>query len=137
MIIPHVSIRWLLRQRHIPRSSRARSPEGPASARESPQRHSRKTLLTGGIPAYPRSGRKRQDRPVTPEVAGSSPVASVFLKCLQTGNLLASLCRAARTEMDNRERHDLEDGFEAGKTPAIKSRDRRSHPSGGERDDKP
>jgi len=29
------------------------------------------------IPAYPRSARKRQDRPVTPEVAGSSPVAPV------------------------------------------------------------
>jgi hypothetical protein len=33
------------------------------------------------IPAYPRSARKRQDRPVTPEVAGSSPVAPV--KALQ------------------------------------------------------
>src|SRR6266496_4424132 len=30
-----------------------------------------------GIPADPRSARKRQDRPVTPEVAGSSPVAPV------------------------------------------------------------
>ena len=28
-----------------------------------------------GIPAYPRLERKRQDRPVTPEVAGSRPVA--------------------------------------------------------------
>jgi hypothetical protein len=36
-----------------------------------------------GIPAYPRVGRKRQDRPVTPEVAGSSPVAPV--KYLQIG----------------------------------------------------
>jgi hypothetical protein len=35
------------------------------------------SLLTGEIPAYPRSGRKRHDRPVTPEVAGSSPVAPV------------------------------------------------------------
>jgi hypothetical protein len=43
------------------------------------------------IPAYPRSARKRQDRPVTPEVAGSSPVAPakmpaklhlLFLCCL-------------------------------------------------------
>jgi DNA-binding SARP family transcriptional activator len=32
----------------------------------------------GGIPADPRSPRKHQDRPVTPEVAGSSPVAPVF-----------------------------------------------------------
>ncbi len=30
-----------------------------------------------GIPAYPRSGRNHQDRPVTPEVAGSNPVAPV------------------------------------------------------------
>src|SRR5918996_3160838 len=34
-------------------------------------------LLTRQIPAYPRSGRKHHDRPVTPEVAGSSPVAPV------------------------------------------------------------
>ena len=33
--------------------------------------------LTPGIPAYPRSARKCHDRPVTPEVAGSSPVAPV------------------------------------------------------------
>jgi hypothetical protein len=36
-----------------------------------------KGLLLPQIPAYPRSARKRQDRPVTPEVAGSSPVAPV------------------------------------------------------------
>ena len=30
------------------------------------------------IPADPRSSRKRHDRSVTPEVAGSSPVAPVF-----------------------------------------------------------
>ena len=36
-----------------------------------------KTLLLPVIPAYCRSGRKRHDRPVTPEVAGSSPVAPV------------------------------------------------------------
>src|SRR5918999_1561909 len=35
-------------------------------------------LLTRQIPAYPRSGRKHHDRPVTPEVAGSSPVAPVL-----------------------------------------------------------
>jgi hypothetical protein len=37
-------------------------------------------LAHGGIPAYPRSSRKRHDRP---EVAGSSPVAPV--KALQIG----------------------------------------------------
>ena len=35
----------------------------------------RRILLMRGIPADPGSGRKRQDRPVTPEVAGSTPVA--------------------------------------------------------------
>jgi hypothetical protein len=53
------------------------SPEAPARARESPQRQGRKSLLSPGIPAYPRSARKRQDWPVKPEVAGSSPVAPV------------------------------------------------------------
>jgi hypothetical protein len=65
------------RQGSIPRSSRTRSPESPAGTRESPQGQARKTLLAAGIPAYPRSARMRQDRPVTPEVAGSSPVAPV------------------------------------------------------------
>jgi hypothetical protein len=36
-------------------------------------------MLPPQIPAYPRSTRKRHDRPVTPEVAGSSPVAPVFI----------------------------------------------------------
>jgi hypothetical protein len=36
-------------------------------------------LVTAGIPGYPRSGRKRHDRPVTPEVAGSSPVERLEL----------------------------------------------------------
>ena len=54
--------------------------EAPGSPRPHPRipaRQDRKALRTAGIPAYPRSARKRQDRPVTPEVAGSSPVAPV------------------------------------------------------------
>ena len=47
----------------------------PAGARQSPQDEVRDALLLPGIPAYPRLGRKLRDRPVTPEVAGSSPVA--------------------------------------------------------------
>jgi hypothetical protein len=43
----------------------------------------RNALVALGIPAYPRQERKRQDRPVTPEVAGSSPVAPV--KTVQNG----------------------------------------------------
>ncbi len=73
--------RWPLRQHHIPRSSRRRPPEAPGGTRQSPQRQGRKALLTLGIPAYPRSTGKRHDRPVTPEVAGSSPVAPVENPC--------------------------------------------------------
>jgi hypothetical protein len=66
-----------MRQRLIPRRSRTRLPGIPAGTRRSPQRNGLKGVLTTGIPADPRSARKRQDRPVTPEVAGSSPVAPV------------------------------------------------------------
>jgi hypothetical protein len=52
--------------------SSRRYPRIPATARP-------KGPLTTGTPAYPRSARKRHDRPVTPEVAGSSPVAPVKL----------------------------------------------------------
>src|SRR5439155_19116268 len=62
--------------------------------RLSPQRHGRKALLWPVIPAYPRSARKRHDRPVTPEVAGSSPVAPV--KDLRVG-LFSCPCRRKRT----------------------------------------
>jgi hypothetical protein len=56
----------------------------PQEAFGSSRRHPRipampeaKDLLKVGISADPRSPRKSQDRPVTPEVAGSSPVAPV------------------------------------------------------------
>jgi hypothetical protein len=45
-------------------------PEIPATSRP-------KRLLSPEIPAYPWSARNCHDRPVTPEVAGSSPVAPV------------------------------------------------------------
>ena len=63
------------RQPRIPGSSRRRRPQAPAGARQSPQGHGRKALPLPEIPAYSHPARKRQDRPVTPEVAGSSPVA--------------------------------------------------------------
>ena len=47
----------------------------PACTRQSPHWQVRKALLTVAIPAYSRSARKHHDRPITPEVAGSSPVA--------------------------------------------------------------
>jgi hypothetical protein len=55
----------------------------PAGARKSPQRKGRNALVSPVIPAYSRPDRRYQDRPVTPEVAGSSPVAPV--KSLQIG----------------------------------------------------
>jgi hypothetical protein len=70
---------WRMRQRLIPRRSRKRLPGVPAGTRRSPQRNGLKGLLTTGIPGDPRSARNHQDRPVTPEVAGSSPVAPVFI----------------------------------------------------------
>ena len=73
------SISFVLRRDNdsIPHPSRRRSPQAPANPRQSPQRQGRKFPLTAGMPACPRSARKSHDRPVTPEVAGSSPVAPV------------------------------------------------------------
>jgi hypothetical protein len=67
-----------------PLRQRAHPAHIPQEAPGDPRRHPRipamlaaESLLSPGIPAYPRSARKRHDRPVTPEVAGSSPVAPV------------------------------------------------------------
>jgi hypothetical protein len=78
-------------QPRIPRSSRRRFPEAPAQPRESPQPLRPKALLSAGIPAYPRSARKRHDRPVTPEVAGSSPVAPVSKSACKSAFTVACL----------------------------------------------
>ena len=43
-----------------------------------PAGNGRKALLSPVIPDHSRLARERQDRPVTPEVAGSSPVAPVY-----------------------------------------------------------
>jgi len=58
-----------------------------------PARPQPKGLLVREIPAYSRSAPRQQDRPVTPEVAGSSPVAPV--NSLQISYLL--LPRQAQT----------------------------------------
>ena len=63
----------------IPQKGVGRSRRLPAI----PAHQRLKAPLSPRIPAYPRSVRNRQDRPVTPEVAGSSPVAPVQ-KVLQT-----------------------------------------------------
>ena len=73
----HIPQRLRSCQHRIPPSSRTRPPEAPGQTRQSPQRQARKGPLPPAIPAYPRSARKHHDRPVTPEVAGSSPVAPV------------------------------------------------------------
>ena len=70
-------VRLHVRKRCIPRTSRRRLPDAPDCSQESPQRFGQIALLLSEIPVYPRSARKRHDRPVTPEVAGSSPVAPV------------------------------------------------------------
>jgi hypothetical protein len=75
--IPHLSRCCNVGQHLIPRASRRRSPEAPAGTGQAPQDHERNALLSQAIPAYPRPTRRHQDRPVTPEVAGSSPVAPV------------------------------------------------------------
>jgi len=59
----------------IPHESRTRSPVTPGGARKSPDNEDGKALLSPVIPVYSRRARSYQDRHVTPEVAGSSPVA--------------------------------------------------------------
>jgi hypothetical protein len=91
-----------LMQRRIPHISRRRPPEAPASARQFPQDPGQEALLTPGIPAYPRSARKGHDRPVTPEVAGSSPVApaenilQITMFCCQGGRERPPAFRVSR-----------------------------------------
>src|SRR5256885_3464203 len=61
------------KKRFIPRRSRTRLPEMPASTRRSPGRQVQNALLTQAIPAYPHSARKSLDRPVTAQVVGFNP----------------------------------------------------------------
>ena len=64
---------FLFRQRSNPALIPKESPQPPARPRESPQRSSPKALLPRKIPAYSRSTRKRQDRPVTRTLIVFSP----------------------------------------------------------------
>jgi hypothetical protein len=61
--------------RRYPAGGPRKLPLAPAH----PRTHAKQCPLFAGIPAYTRSARKRHDRPVTPEVAGSSPVAPIKL----------------------------------------------------------
>src|SRR6266536_2063299 len=63
----------------IPHTSPRRSPDATASTRRSAQDEGRKAPLSLRIPAQSRPARRDQGRPVTLEVAGSSPVLSLVL----------------------------------------------------------
>ncbi len=71
---------------HIPQEIAGSSRKHPVI----PQASRPKVLLMVGIAAYPGVSRSYHYRPVTPEVAGSSPVAPV--KSLQIGIYLLSSC---------------------------------------------
>jgi hypothetical protein len=72
----HLPHRSLGRQRRIPRSSRTRPPEAPAPT-GNPRNTRSESPASGRNPRASPLKRNPQDRPVTPEVAGSSPVAPV------------------------------------------------------------
>ncbi len=74
----------------IPREVPATSRTGPRI----PATLEPEDLLTAVIPADPRATRKRHDRPVTPEVAGSSPVALPSLVLPANGRFLARAQRS-------------------------------------------
>jgi hypothetical protein len=71
--IPRVRNRDNVTSSAYPAGGSRKHPRTPVN----PHNAGPEAVLTGGVPAYPRSAQKRQDRPVTPEVAGSSPVAPV------------------------------------------------------------
>jgi hypothetical protein len=95
--------------------------EAPGSSRRCPPIPATqwpKGLLTAEIPAYPRSTRKRHDRPVTPEVAGSSPVAPVE-KILQT-RVFCCQHRRMRPPASRRPPAPIRDGRSAAdRTPRV------------------
>jgi hypothetical protein len=62
---------------HIPHTSRRRSPEVMPAAPALPTRNEQRALLAAPIRARHRKAPHALSRPVTPEVAGSNPVASV------------------------------------------------------------
>ena len=74
-----------LRSRTYPAGGRRELPQAPGNPRKPSWR---RVLLMPEIPAHSRSARNHHDRPVTPEVAGSHPVAPV--KALQNGIILAN-----------------------------------------------
>jgi len=104
-LAPH-TYRWLtfsttLRPAQIPQ----KGAEAPAGCRPSRQRQGRKDLLSWVIPAHPRSAPNDQDRPVTPEVAGSSPVAPVRKPCINALVVVAPE-NVTRTRAANDQKRD-------------------------------
>jgi hypothetical protein len=105
-VAPHPTRRTVYKvaNKRIPRISRRRSSEAPADPRRSPQITATEALLTAVIPAYPRPARNYQDRPATPEVAGSSPVAPVE-NTLQIGIFCCPLWRNRPPAFDRSRAH--------------------------------
>jgi hypothetical protein len=111
----------------IPRTSAGpsrRSPPAPANPRSA---RVGKLCSSPVIPAHPRSARKRHDRPVTPEVAGSSPVALVLIKCLQIGTFCCLPWRARRSapHICDTERPSIARGIRSQPLEAAHSRSER------------
>jgi hypothetical protein len=94
-VAPHPTRRTVYKvvNKRIPRISRRRSSEAPADPRRSPQITATEALLTAVIPANPRPARSEHDRPVTPEVAGSSPVAPALKVPATWGSMLSGQAR--------------------------------------------
>jgi hypothetical protein len=115
---------------HEPAGSSRQYPRIPATER-------REVLLLPEIPANPRPGRKRHDRPVTPEVAGSSPVAPV--KSCKSGCSVAGLgasdrqtpAHPAEIPHGNRRRKPPEAGNS--RNVSCRPNSRRSYVGGGDK----
>jgi hypothetical protein len=111
--------RELVVRRSIPRSSRRTPPEASAHTRRSPQRTRRIGLLIREIASYLGSARRCHARPVTPEVAGSSPVAPA--KYLQIhmflGGETASLPSIPRSSREKIIRRSTLDGRDRRESP--------------------
>jgi hypothetical protein len=99
-----------------------------------PQRSVRKVLLTAGSPAYSRSARNRQDRPVTPEVAGSSPVAPVQALHIDLAGRSSSLVLERLEHVEPRCSPCRQDGRKDAGNDRDEREDREGQHRNGERD---
>jgi hypothetical protein len=107
-----------LGSRTHPAGGGRKRPEAPPDARPSPQAPERKELLWRRIPAYHRSTRKCHDRPVTPEVAGSSPVAPISI-CRDFVHLSAHAPFSAAPPARQSSRSTIAPSRSTGRVPAV------------------